>query len=205
MQVANSAFRPLPSALTVAIMAGGQSSRMGQDKSFVPFEGRPMIETIIERVTGLGDELILITNKPDEYAHFSLPLFSDVYPDHGSLGGIYTAVHYASHPHTLVVACDMPWLNRPLLQYMISLKETADIIVPRWNDFPEPLHAIYHKACLPHIEANLQAKRLKIIRFYDQVSVKYVESEEIMKFDGDGRSFANINTPQDLTKGKKTK
>jgi molybdopterin-guanine dinucleotide biosynthesis protein A len=182
-------------------MAGGKSSRMGQDKSFVPFEGRPMIETIIKRLTGLGDELIIITNSPDDYAHFGLPLFSDVYPEHGSLGGIFTAVHYASHPHTLIVACDMPWLNRPLLHYMISLKETADIIVPRWNDFPEPLHAIYHKACLPPIEANLQAKRLKIIRFYDQVSVRYVEAEEIKQFDGDGRSFANINTPQDLARG----
>ncbi|MEJ2748052.1 MAG: molybdenum cofactor guanylyltransferase [Anaerolineae bacterium] len=202
MQVDNSAFSPLPSALTVAIMAGGKSSRMGQDKSFVPFEGRPMIETVIERVTGLGDELIIITNEPNDYAHFGLPLFSDVYPDHGSLGGIYTAVHYASHPYTLVVACDMPWLSRPLLQYMISLKETADIIVPRWNDFPEPLHAIYHKVCLPPIEANLQAKRLKIIRFYDQVSVRYVEAEEIKRFDGDGRSFANINTPEDLDRGK---
>jgi molybdopterin-guanine dinucleotide biosynthesis protein A len=182
-------------------MAGGQSSRMGQDKSFVPFEGRPMIETIIERVSGLGAELNIITNKPDEYAHLGLPLFSDVVPDHGSLGGIYTAVHYASQPHSLIVACDMPWLNRALLEYMIALKDTADIIVPRWNDFPEPLHAIYHKACLPHIEANLQAKRLKIIRFYDKVSVRYVESEEIKRFDGDGRSFANINTPQDLARG----
>lgn len=161
-----------------------------------------MIETVIERVTGLGDELIVITNKPDDYTHLGLPLFSDVYPDHGSLGGIFTAVHYASHPYTLVVACDMPWLNRALLEHMISLRREADIIVPRWNAFPEPLHAIYHKVCLPHIKANLKAKRLKIIRFYDQVSVRYVEVEEIKQFDGDGRSFANINTPQDLDRGK---
>ena len=159
-----------------------------------------MIETIIERVTGLGDELFIVTNTPDDYAHFGLSLFSDVYPDHGSLGGIYTAVHYARQPYTLIVACDMPWLNRSLLKYMISLKETADIVVPRWNDFPEPLHAIYHKACLPPIEANLRAQRLKIIRFYDSVSVRYVEPAEIKQFDGDGRSFANINTPQDLKK-----
>jgi molybdopterin-guanine dinucleotide biosynthesis protein A len=196
-------MRDNQTALSVAIMAGGRSSRMGQDKSFVPFEGRPMIETITERVTGLGDELFIVTNNPDDYAHLELPLFSDVFPDHGSLGGIYTAVHHARHPHTLIVACDMPWLNRPFLEYMISLKETADIIVPRWNDFPEPLHAIYHKVCLPPIEANLRARRLKIIRFYDIVSVRYVEPEEIKQFDSDGRSFANINTPQDLTRGKR--
>ena len=184
--------------LTVAIQAGGQSSRMGTDKSFVLFEGRPMIETVIEKVTGLGDELILITNKPDGYAHLNLPMFNDIYPDHGSLGGIYTAVTYAKHPHTLVVACDMPWLNPQLLQYMIGLKEKADVIVPRWQNFPEPLHAIYNKNCLAPIQKKLEAKQLKITKFYADLSVLYVEKDEIERFDKNGRSFANINTPDDL-------
>ncbi len=182
-------------------MAGGKSSRMGVDKSFVPFEGRPMIETVIERVTGLGDELILITNKPNDYTHLGLPMFGDLFPDHGPLGGIHTAVHHARHPHIFIVACDMPWLNRPLLEYMASLRETADIIVPRWTKWPEPLHAIYSKACLPAIEANLEAKRLKIINFYGKMRVRFVDREEIEAVGGDGRSFANINTPQDLARG----
>lgn len=184
--------------LTVAIMAGGKSSRMGVDKSFVLFNGRPLIEIVIEAVSGLGDEILLITNKPDEYAQFNLPMVSDVYPDHGSLGGIYTAVHAATHPHTLVVACDMPWLNRPLLDYMISLRKTADVIVPRWQKFPEPLHAIYSKACLSPIENKLKEKRLKITGFFGEVAVRFVEREEIERFDGNGRSFANINSPEDL-------
>jgi molybdopterin-guanine dinucleotide biosynthesis protein A len=184
--------------ITVVIMAGGKSSRMGQDKSFVLFAGRPMIEVIQERVTGLGDELILVTNKPEEYAFLGLPMVSDVYPDHGSLGGIYTAVYHASYPHTLVVACDMPWLNRPLLEYMLTLRQTADVIIPRWQQHPEPLHAIYNKACLAPIEANLQAKRLKITGFFDKVQVHYVERAVIEKFDANGRSFANINTPDEL-------
>jgi molybdopterin-guanine dinucleotide biosynthesis protein A len=192
------------SKLTVAIMAGGQSSRMGTDKSFVLFQGRPMIEIIKERVTGLGDELILITNKPDEYTHLHLPMFSDVYPDHGSLGGIFTAVHYATHPYTLVVACDMPWLNRPLLEHMITLRQTAEVIVPRWQKYPEPLHAIYHKNCLAAIEANLQAQRLKITGFFGQVQVHFVEREVIEQFDANGRSFANINTPDELQQINRT-
>jgi molybdopterin-guanine dinucleotide biosynthesis protein A len=179
-------------------MAGGQSSRMGTDKSFVLFEGRPMIENVLETVAGLGDEILLITNKPDDYAHLNLPMVGDVYPDHGPLGGIFTAVHAAAYPHTLVVACDMPWLNRPLLEYMIGLRQTADIIVPRWEKFPEPLHAIYSKACLDPIEAKLKEKRLKITGFFGQVEVRFVDRAEIEKFDKDGRSFANINSPQDL-------
>lgn len=184
--------------LTVAILAGGKSSRMGTDKSFVLFEGRPMIEIVREQVAGLGSELILITNKPDAYAGLGLPMFGDVYPDHGSLGGIFTAVSYASHPYTLVVACDMPWLNRSLLDHMISLRQTADVVVPRWEKYPEPLHAIYSKACLAPIEANLKAQRLKIAGFFDQVTVHFVERETIARFDPYGRSFANVNTPQDL-------
>lgn len=184
--------------VTIAIMAGGKSSRMGTDKSFVMFQGRPMIEVIQERLTGLGDELILITNKPDEYAHLHLPMFGDVYPDHGSLGGIYTAVYYATHPHTLVVACDMPWLNRPLLEYMLGLRQTADVIIPRWQQYPEPLHAIYSKACLAPIEENLRQKRLKITGFFNKVHVHFVEREVIARFDAGGRSFANINTPEEL-------
>lgn len=184
--------------LTVAIMAGGQSSRMGADKSFVLFDGRPMIEVVLEAVSGLGGETLLITNKPADYAHLNLPMVSDLYPDHGPLGGIYTAVHAATHFHTLVVACDMPWLNRPLLEHMITLCQTADVIVPRWKKYPEPLHAIYSKACLAPIEAKLKAKRLKITGFFGQVAVRFVEREEIELFDRNGRSFANINSPADL-------
>ncbi len=179
-------------------MAGGQSSRMGTDKSFVLFEGRPMIEHVLARVAGLAEETLLITNKPDEYAHLKLPMVGDVYPDHGPLGGIYTAVSAATHPHTLVVACDMPWLNRPLLDYMIGLRQTADVIVPRWEKFPEPLHAIYSKACLAPIEEKLKEQRLKITGFFGQVAVRFVERAEIEQFDRNGRSFANINSPEDL-------
>ena len=186
--------------LTIAVNAGGKSSRMGTDKSFINFHGKPMIEVVIERLAGLGDELIVITNHAAAYAHLGLPTWGDIYPDQGPLAGIHTAVSHAEHPHILMVACDMPWLNRDLLAYMISLRETADIIVPRWQKFPEPLHAIYSKACLPAIEADLEAQRLKIIGFYRHVSVHYVERDEIERFDQNGRSFANVNTPEDLTR-----
>lgn len=184
--------------LTVALQAGGRSSRMGQDKSFVLFRGRPMIEVVMERVAGLGRETLLVTNKPDDYAHLGLPMVGDIYPDKGPLGGIYTAIERAGQPHVLVVACDMPWLNRTLLEHMIGLRDEADVIVPRWDKFPEPLHAIYSKQCLEPIKAKLAADQLKITGFFGQVDVRFVERDEIARFDPDGRSFANINTPDDL-------
>jgi len=184
--------------LTVAIQAGGKSSRMGTDKSFVPFLGRPMIEVVRERVEGLGDELILITNTPEPYAYLGLPMFGDDYPDTGPLGGIYTAIRHARNPHVLIVACDMPWLNRPLLEYQAGLRETADVVVPRWDKFPEPLHAVYSQACLEPIREKLAAGMLKITAFYGRVSVRFVERPEIERFDPQGRSFVNVNTPDDL-------
>ncbi len=190
--------------LTVAIMAGGQSSRMGTDKSFVLFNGRPMIEVVVKAVAGLGAETLLITNKPDEYAQLNLPMVGDVYPDHGSLGGIFTAVHAAAYPHTLVVACDMPWLNRPLLEYIVSLRETADVVVPRWDKFPEPLHAVYSKACLEPIKEKLDAQMYKITVFYGRVSLRFVSREEIEQFDPEGKSFVNVNTPEELAEREDT-
>lgn len=186
--------------LTIAIQAGGKSSRMGTDKSFVPFLGRPMIEVVRQAVEGLGDELILITNRPEAYAHLGLPMHADLYPDTGPLGGIYTAIHHAAHPHVLIVACDMPWLNRPLLEYMAGLRETADVVVPRWDKFPEPLHAVYSKACLDPIREKLEAEMYKITAFYGRVSVRFVNRDEIERFDPDGKSFINVNTPEDLEK-----
>lgn len=184
--------------VTLAIVAGGKSSRMGTDKAFVPLNGKPMIEHVLAAVTGLGNEVIIISNNPKRFATYPLPIFSDNYLDAGPLGGLQTALSSAQNPFILVVACDMPWLNRALLAHMLSLRNSADVIVPRWLSHPEPLHAVYHKNCLGPIEAYLNAKKYKVIGFYEKVRVRYLEKPEIAQFDPTGRSFANINTPEDL-------
>jgi molybdopterin-guanine dinucleotide biosynthesis protein A len=187
---------------TTAIMAGGQSSRMGTDKAFVPLLGKPMIEHVLGRLSGLGDEQIIITNSPQKFRDIGLPTFSDIYQDHGPLGGLHTALAEARYDHVLVVACDMPWLNHSLLEYMVSIRGAADVIVPRWTRFPEPLHAVYSKACLEPVTACLESQTLKLIAFYSRVRVHYLEREELARFDARGRSFANINTPDDLNQAQ---
>ncbi len=179
-------------------MAGGKSSRMGTDKAFVPLLGMPMIEYVLERVDGLGREITIITNQPGDYAYLGLPTFEDIYEDHGPLGGIHSALKNAEYPHTLIVACDMPWLNRPLLEHMVKIRSSADIIVPRWGKYPEPLHAVYAQACSRPIEANLRAKNLKITAFFGRVNVDYMDRDVIKRYDSEGRSFVNVNTPDDL-------
>ncbi len=188
-------------SFTIAIIAGGKSSRMGTDKSFVPLLGKPMIEHVLASVSDLGQhETILITNRPDEYAHLHLPMFADVIPDQGSLGGIYTALYHSQNPDVLTLACDMPFLNPDLLRYMVALRaeDAYDVIVPRVDDHPQGLHALYSKTCLPFIRAKIDANRLKVISFYDDVRVRYLEPPEWSRFDPRGLSFHNINTPEEL-------
>lgn len=187
----------------IAIQAGGKSRRMGQDKAFVLLGKRPLVEIVCDLTADLASERMLITNQPDAYAHLGLALFPDLYPNVGPLGGIYTAVSQAAAPRTLVVGVDMPFLQRPFLQYMLALETSADVIVPRWAGRWQPLHAIYSKNCLPAIKMMLETGHLKTFDLFQHVNVHVVEQEVVERFDGNGRSFTNINTPEELTKFNK--
>lgn len=188
---------------TVAIIAGGKSSRMGTDKSFVEIGGKPVIEHLIQRVRDIGQaETLLITNRPDEYAHLNLPMVGDVLPDKGSLGGIYTAIYYSQNSYTLTLACDMPFVSADLLKYMLSLRDGFDVVVPRVDQYPQGLHAVYGKACLEPIRQRLDADRLKVMGFYELVHVRYIDEPEYQPFDPKGLSFFNVNTPEELEQAR---
>ena len=189
--------------LTVAILAGGKSSRMGTDKSFVRVLGRPLVEDVLAHVAGIGAEIIIVTNRPEDYRYLSVPLFTDVLPDKGALGGIYTALHSSSQPHTLCVACDMPFVVRPLLDYLISLIPEGDAIIPRLNGEAEPFRAIYSQACLAPIRAALDAGKMRVISFFPDVHVRFVDEPEIDRFDPQHLSFFNVNTPDDLEQARR--
>ncbi len=188
--------------VTVAILAGGKSSRMGTDKSFVRVLGRPLIEDILGQVEGLGAETVLVTNRPEAYRYLGVPLFGDVLPDKGALGGIYTAIHSSSQPHTMCVACDMPFVVRPLLEYLISLIPEGDVIMPRLRGEAEPFRALYSRACLTPIRAALDAGKLRVISFFPEVRVRFLDEPEIDRFDPQHLSFFNVNTPADLEQAR---
>ena len=190
--------REVAEDISAAIMAGGRSTRMGTDKGLVLFQGKPMIGHVIERVMNVTDRIAIVTNDPGSYSHFGYPTIQDIYQGMGPLGGIQAALNHLVEAYLLVVACDMPWLQISLLEHMISLRTEGDVIVPRWTKFPEPLHAIYSKKCLGPVTESLELDIRKVVGFYGKVSVRYVDREEIQQFDPHGRSFANINTPDDI-------
>ncbi len=180
------------------VLAGGESSRLGRDKAFLEVKGQFLIESIIERLRQLSQEVIIVANETDRYEEFEATLVSDVYPGKGALGGIYSGVMRASNSYSLVVACDMPFLNPSLLRYMQTLAVSYDVVIPRIGHLREALHAIYAKDCLPFMEEQLQQGDLRIIHFFPHVRVRYVEQEEIEVFDPQHLSFFNINTQGDL-------
>ncbi len=190
--------------VTVAILAGGRSSRMGTDKSFVRVLGRPLIEDVLAQLAGVGSETIIITNRTDDYRYLGRPLFADVLPDKGALGGLYTALHSATRPHVLCVACDMPFKVTPLLHYLLSLTDEGDAIVPRLAGEAEPFRAVYRReACLGPIRGALDAGRMRVISFFPEVRVRWVEEAEIDAHDPRHLSFFNVNTPADLEEARR--
>jgi molybdopterin-guanine dinucleotide biosynthesis protein A len=189
--------------ISVAVLAGGQSKRMGQDKAFLEVGGGPVIERVLRGVAPLTDDLFISANSPEKYIRFGLRVVPDVYPDKAALGGIYSAIHAARHDHVLIVACDMPFLNPELLRYLINLAPTADVVAPLISPpQPETMHAVYSKACLAAIEPRLLANKLRIIGFFEDVSVRYVVREEVARFDPHFRAFLNMNTPEDWERVK---
>ncbi|MGB7339241.1 MAG: molybdenum cofactor guanylyltransferase [Phototrophicaceae bacterium] len=184
---------------TLAIIAGGKSSRMGTNKAVITFDGQTLIERIIEHTQDLGQQTtMLITNTPDEYTHLNLPMFADVIPDSGSLGGIYSALYHSKTTHTIVIACDMPFVSADVLRLMQTHADKADVVVPTVEGYPQGLHAIYSKNCLEPIRAKIESKRLKVIGFYEQVRVTYLDETALETVNSDGLAFMNVNTPEEL-------
>jgi molybdopterin-guanine dinucleotide biosynthesis protein A len=192
--------------LTVCIQAGGQSSRMREDKALKLFLGRPLIQRVIERLSPIADELIVTTNRPEDYSSLNLRLFSDLKPGRGALGGLYTAIASAKNPIVAVVACDMPFASAMLLEAASRLlvEEEADIVIAKSDEGYEPLHAVYRRGtCLPAIEAAIDADEWKVIAWFPRVKVRVLTPEEIKHYDPLGLAFWNVNTPEEFTEAEK--
>jgi molybdopterin-guanine dinucleotide biosynthesis protein A len=186
------------SNISGVILAGGKSHRFGRNKALEEVNGIPLIQRVIEVLESLFPYVLLSTNSPDEYAHLKLPMHADLVKGLGPLGGIYTALTLMPGEAGFFVACDMPRLSPGLIQYMLDIRSDFDVVIPRISDKMEPLHALYTKRCLPPINRMIESRVYQIFRFFDEVPVRYVDEDEIRRFDPNLRSFFNINSPRDL-------
>ncbi|HSO27135.1 MAG TPA: molybdenum cofactor guanylyltransferase [Anaerolineales bacterium] len=191
---------------TIVIQAGGASQRMGRDKALIPFLGRPLIQRVVDRVRPLADELLVTTNQPADYHFLGLPLFTDLYPGRGALGGLYTALQAAQYDWVGVVACDMPFVSPALLQALLQRlqAEECGAAVPRTPHGAEPFHSVYRRsACLPAIQTALEAEKWRADAWYDAVPLCWFEEREIQLYDPAGLAFRNVNTPEELAAAEK--
>jgi molybdopterin-guanine dinucleotide biosynthesis protein A len=193
--------------ISCIILAGGKSTRLGHDKVLETVGNTSLLEQVISRIDPLSKEIIIVTAKERTFTQLAsrpkVKVVSDIFPGQGSLGGIYTGLVKSDSFYNLVVAADMPFVNTSLLRYMIGICEGFDFVLPRVNGLFEPLHAIYSKNCITPIESILNEGKKVIVELFKYVKVKYVEADEVDKFDPQHLSFFNINTKEELELAKK--
>ena len=188
--------------VTGVVQAGGKSTRMGgRPKALIQLGGRSIVERVVAVLTPVVDDVLVVTNTPELYAFLGLPMVADVYPDHGSLGGIYSGLSAAGEI-AFTVACDMPFLHPEVVRLVVARAGEGDVVIPRVGEQYETMHAAYGKACLPHIEERLRAGRLRIVGFFDRVRVVEIGEAEIARFRDPAVAFMNVNTPDELERAR---
>ena len=188
------------------ILAGGTSTRLGQDKALIEIQGEVLIQRVVRTLSALVDQVILVTNQPEKLAFLGLPMVGDVYTGASTLGGLHAGLSAIQTTYGLVVGCDMPFLNAELLRYMISLCQgdaqmdhsRYDVVIPRIGRYLEPLHAIYARRCQQSFAEHIASQQDHIRYAFEGMCVRYVEKQEIAHYDPKQRSFFNVNTPDDL-------
>ena len=173
------------------VLAGGDSGRMGCDKSLLPVDGRPMIQHITEQLAPHFSQVIVSANDPPQYEFLELPVIPDISPDSGPLMGIFSSLLASSMDVNAVVACDIPEINLPLLRRMIAVSEGFDAVIPtRGKGIFEPLFAVYNKSIIPAMRGVLARRSRKISHVFEHVHVRYLEL-------GETPDLTNLNTMKD--------
>jgi molybdopterin-guanine dinucleotide biosynthesis protein A len=193
--------------ISCIVLAGGKSTRLGRNKITENIGGRKLLERVLDTLSLFKVEIILVTSEqsalPDLQKYPQVKKVKDIYPNRGSLGGIYSGMFFSKSFYNLVVACDMPFLNFSLLQYMTEIAQGYDLAAFREGTRFEPLHAVYTKDCLVPFKMLLERENVRIIEILSYVTARYLTLKEIEKFDHSHLSFFNINYEDDLQKAIK--
>jgi molybdenum cofactor guanylyltransferase len=184
--------------MTGIILSGGKSIRMGKNKAFIEIDGVPIIHRIYNLFKQLFQEIIIVTNQKELFSNFESRIYSDLLPNKGALGGLYTGIFFSTFHYSFCVACDMPFIKKSLVQHLMNYVQDDDVIVPQTKDGLQPLHAIYSKNCLGPIKKTIDQGQYKILDFYDAVKIKIIQEDDFISFDPLRESFINVNTPIEL-------
>jgi molybdenum cofactor guanylyltransferase len=186
--------------MTGVILSGGKNTRMGENKAFLRVGEERLIDRTVRLFRSVFREVIIVTISPLDYLDQEAIIVTDILPEKGALGGLYTGLFYATDEYAFLAACDMPFLNTAFMEYMARQAAGYDIVIPAPPDGLQPLHAIYARRCLPAIRSRLDRNRLQIKGFYPGHRILEISPEILDTFDPEERMFLNVNTPEDLQK-----
>jgi molybdopterin-guanine dinucleotide biosynthesis protein A len=189
--------------MTSIVLAGGKSSRLGRNKALQAIRAKSLIQWVIDRIAILSTEIIIATARGEAIpcsSSVKIKTVADIYAGKGPLAGIHSGLTASSSPRAIVVGCDTPFLSVSLLEYMTRICSAFDVVVPRIRNSLEPICAVYSKTCAGPIQGLLQQNELRIDKLFSIVKVKYVEEDEINRFDPKHLSFFNINSQADLNR-----
>lgn len=178
------------------VLAGGRSTRMGQDKAMLPWKGSTLIQSVAREVRQAAGNVTLI-GSPERYGTLGFPVITDRIQDCGPLGGLHAALSSKMADWNVLVACDMPAVTHQLLEELLAAAEAGDrdALVPITPEGLEPLCAVYHLRLLPAVESAIQSKLLKMHDFVATIPVRLWPAP-------DPSVFRNLNTPEQLSEAR---
>lgn len=189
------------------VLAGGKGLRLGRDKALETVDSQSLLQRVVTQLSSFSSEIIIVTAKGKSFPQFfrnpRFRIVADAYPGRGALVGLATGLAASRARYNLAVACDMPFLNQALLRYMLGLMAGFDLVVPRLAEMVEPLHAVYAKSCLAPLERLIEQGDMRINALLGLVKVRYVEADEVDRFDPRHLSFFNVNTRADLERAQR--
>lgn len=186
--------------VTGVLLAGGKSHRMGQDKRFLAIGEKTLLTRSLAVLRSVFQRVLVVIAQDSLPLDSDAPVLRDLIPHCGSLGGLYTGLKQAKTEWVFAVACDMPFLAPATIRHLVDVKGEADVVMAKLQNGFQPMHALYHRNCLPVMESLISTRDLKIHRLADHpaLRVRLVAPEELSLVDPEGRSFYNVNTPADL-------
>jgi molybdenum cofactor guanylyltransferase len=184
-------------AATAIVLAGGKSSRMGRPKALLPFDGEPLIVHIVSALQRLFPEIVVVAAPGQDLPSMPATLVRDDVAYQGPVGGICYGLRAAGSDAAFVTSCDSAFLNLELVSYLVDQLPNHDVVVPHWEGRFQPLHAVYRRDVLPLLDAQLLRGELRPVFLFDKVRTRTIEADEITRFDPEGLSFFNMNSPED--------
>lgn len=189
------------SDITGILLAGGKSSRMGENKSFLKICDKTIIERIAELIKSIFSEVIVITNTPDEYKFLNLPLFEDVFKWRGPLAGIHSGLIHSNTEKNFVISCDVPLMTKEMIEYIVNFQTRKPIVFCKAAGYHQPLVGVYHKEIIFEIEKiisdNTETSDKSFHHFLKKVNAELIDPQDLPFYRDE--LFFNVNNPDDYS------